>query len=205
MKGKPTLWTDIKTYKFNSIFIKTFIVVFFLLMVPLVCLHYLVFIYNDSSMREEISRASLNELTRIRDNVDLIMAEAESLSIRLGNDPDIEVFLKEDLFDYPLDYSTISRIRRIQHILGISILTNPYVETIQLYSGSGKNDYLLSETSGGTLDKFDHQWWYDEFSTRRDGRNFWIRSLPKPVRDTFEHYLVLFRKLPVTGSKQEGG
>lgn len=202
MKGKPTLWAYIKNYKFNSIFIKNFVVVLFLLMVPLVGVYYLVFVYNDSTMRDEVSRASVSELTRIRDTVDIIMAEAESLSIRLGTDPDVELFLREDLVKYPLDYSVISRIRRIQDILGISNLTNPYVDKIQLYSGSGRNDYLLSASNGGKLDKFEHRWWYEEYTEKKTERKFWISTLKQS--DSMEYAVVLFRQLPISGAKQDG-
>ncbi|MDF2648044.1 MAG: hypothetical protein K0Q73_3849 [Paenibacillus sp.] len=202
MKGKPTLWAYIKNYKFNSIFIKNFVVVLFLLMLPLVGVYYLVFVYNDSTMRDEVSRASVSEITRIRDTVDIIMAEAESLSIRLGTDPDVELFLTEDLVKYPLDYSMISRIRRIQDILGISILTNPYVNKIQLYSGSGRNDYLLSASNGGKLDKFEHRWWYEEYTEKKAERKFWISTLKQS--DSMEYAVVLFRQLPISGAKQDG-
>ncbi|WP_309121145.1 sensor histidine kinase [Paenibacillus sp.] len=203
MKERASLWTYIRNYKFKSIFIKNFMIVLFLLMVPLVCLHYLVFLYNDSTMREEVSRASAGELTRIRDTVDIIMAEAASLGIRLGSDPDVELFLSETI-EYPLGYSMISRIRRIQEILGTSMVTNPYVDSIQIYSGDGENEYLLSSTSGGALDKYEHRWWYDEYLAKKGERNFWVSALRKPSRDTIEYNLVLFRKLSMTGANKEG-
>lgn len=202
MKEKATLWAYIKNYKFNSIFIKNFIVVFFLLMVPLVCLHYLVFYYNDSTMREEVSRASLSELTRIRDTGDIMMTEAESLSLRLGTDPDVRLFLTENLMNYPLDFSMISRIRRIQDILGISNLTNPYVDSIQLYSGSGMNNYLLSASNAGSLDKYEHRWWYDEYTKNRTEKKFWFSTL-KQSEDS-EYSIVLFRQLPISELNQDG-
>ncbi|TLS49005.1 hypothetical protein FE782_27395 [Paenibacillus antri] len=204
MKERASLWTYIRNYKFKSIFIKNFMIVLFLLMVPLVCLHYLVFLYNDSTMREEVSRASASELTRIRDTVDIIMAEAESLGIRLGADPDVELFLSEKNIEYPLGYSMISRIRRIQEILGTSMVTNPYVDSIQIYAKNENNDYLLSSTSGGALDKYEHRWWYDEYLAKKDERNFWVSALRKPTLDTTEYSLVIFRKLPMGGANKEG-
>jgi two-component system sensor histidine kinase YesM len=208
MKDKPTLWATIKNYKFKSIFIKNFVVVLFLLMVPLLGVYYLVFVFNDSTMREEVSRASVSELTRIRDTVDIIMAEVESLSIRLGTDPDVETILAEDLGSYPLPYSMITRIRRIQDILGTSLLTNPYVNKIQLYSGSGRSNYLLTSTNAGTLDKFEHSWWYDDYREKKAERKFWISTLMVSdnlkMSDTMEHAVVLFRQLPISGAKQDG-
>ncbi|SDE55442.1 two-component system, sensor histidine kinase YesM [Paenibacillus sp. UNCCL117] len=206
MRRRPTVWTYIRNYKFNSIFIKNFIVVFVLLMVPLACVHYLVFDYNDSTLREEVGRANAGELTRIRDTVDIIMAEAESLGIRLGSAADVELFLAENKIEYPLSYSTISRFRRIQEMLGTSILTNPYVETIHIYSRNGQNEYLLSPSNAGALDKFEHRWWFDEYVSKKDEHNFWISTLQKPVQDTspIEHKLVLFRKLSTGGGSKEG-
>lgn len=200
LDGKATLWTYIKNYKFNSIFIKNFLVVLFLLMVPLACVHYLVYQYNDSAMRREVSRSSLSELTRIRDTVDIIINEAESLSIRLGTVSDVDLFLRSERLDYPLDYSTIERIRRIQDLLRISILTNPYVSSIQLYFA--KTDYLVSETNAGSLDKYRYEWWYHDYLATKDTHKFWIRTIDSPQDE--EPEVVLFRLLPVSGANQEG-
>lgn len=208
MRGEATIWAYIKNYKFNSIFIRNFFAVLFLLMVPLGCVHALVYMYNDANMREEISRAAVGELTRIRDTVDNMMAEAESLGIRLGNDPDVELFLAEEKFArYPLDYSTIGRIRRIQDVFGISVLTNPYVNAIRLYAGADDQGYLLTPTSGGTLDKYDHGWWYDDYAANRDRRSFWVSTLRQPGGHEPEggsYSLVLFRQLPIGRSAGNG-
>lgn len=204
MGERPALWTYVRNYKFNSIFIKNFIVVLFLLMVPLACVHYLVFDYNDSTMQEEVGRANASELTRIRDTVDIIMAEAENLGIRLSVDPNLEMFLTGNKVEYPLTYSIISGFRRIQENLGTALLTNPYVDTIQIYSRNGQNEYLLSPTNGGELDKFEYRWWFDEYTAKKDKYNFWISTLQKPVQGTIEYNLVLFRKLPSDGEGKEG-
>ncbi|QNK59576.1 sensor histidine kinase [Paenibacillus sp. PAMC21692] len=203
MGEQTTLWTYVRNYKFNSIFIKNFIVVFFLLMVPLACVHYLVFDYNASTLREEVGRANASELTRIRDTMDLIMAEAENLGIRLSVDPAVEKFLTGSEIEYPLNYSVISSFRSIQDVLHTSILTNPYVDSIQIYSRNGPNEYLLSPTNAGTLDKFEHRWWFDEYTAKKDERNIWISTLQKPAGSTAEYNLVLFRKISTGGASGE--
>lgn len=199
MKGKATFWTYIKNYKFNSIFIKNFVVILLLLMVSLLCVHYLVYLYNDSTMKEEVSRSSLSELIRIRDTVDIIMAEAESLSIRLGSDSNVAFFLREDSIEYPLSYAIIERIRKVQDLLRILALTNPYIKNIQIYSG--RSHYLLTVANGGHLDKHDHEWWYKDYLDKKDKSKYWISTLVPPGDGLSE--VILFRQLPVSSKIQD--
>lgn len=182
-------------------FVKTFLVVLFLLMVPLAVVHYLVFAYNQSTMREEIGRVGKSELTRIRDTMEMIMNEAENLSIRLGSDSDIEALAKGNLMAYPLSYSAITHIRKIQDLLRVSTNTNPYIQNIYLYLG--EKGYLLDDASAGTLDKYEAAWWFEEYQAKKSSSHFWISTLPFSFRQSGEDKtsvsFVLFRQLASAG------
>lgn len=191
LTSKNSLWSYIKNYKFRSIFIKNFLVVLLLIMVPLAGLHVLVFRYIDGAMREEISRASLGELIRIRDSIDIVISEAERLSIRLGSNQDVEWLLSRKLIKSQQDYPTIQRIRRIQDQLQISTLTNPYIHKIMLYSRY--NDYVVTASNAGSLDKFGHEWWYNEYNHQKNKDSLWFSTLKPPDGNVAE--MTLFRYL----------
>jgi two-component system sensor histidine kinase YesM len=146
------LWSYIKNYKFNSLFIKNFLKIFFLLMVPMGLIHLLVFQYNDSLMREEIRTSSRSELLRIRDTIDIIMEEIQSLTLRLAYSADVQTLLAKEQIEYPMDYATISQIQRVQQGLKQAIVTNAYVSGIQIKLN--ESDYMIQESSGGTADKY---------------------------------------------------
>ncbi|MBD2845110.1 sensor histidine kinase [Paenibacillus sp. IB182496] len=193
MESNTSLWTYIKNYKFNSLFFRNFLIVLFLLMVPLAVVHALVYSFNQAALREEIGRISAGELTRIRDNMDMILTEAENLSIRIGSDPDVEALVKGEMSGYPLPYASIARIRKLQDMLRISILTNPYVEEIELYNET--TNHLLNMTSSGMLDKYAPPWWAAEYRQGKDEARTWISTVEIRRGEETSQSIVLYRQL----------
>lgn len=204
MAAKPSIWTYVKNYKFNSLLIKNFLLIFLLLTLPFSLFHYYVFKYNHELMREEIGRANTGELTRIRDTLDLIIEEVERLTVRLAFNQDVQLFAGQDVIQAPLVYSDAARIRRLQELLKLSTLTNPYIQSIYLYGN--ESDYLLGEASAGKLDKYDHDWWLSTYLQEKDNKQLWSRTLnydteSGSVRDYSIH---LFRSLQLPGNKSRG-
>ncbi|WP_135553552.1 cache domain-containing sensor histidine kinase [Paenibacillus cymbidii] len=142
---REELFQYVRRYKLRSVLLRTFVVTLILLVLPLLAVNWFVYRYNEPTIRDEIGRASLNELTKVRDTVDMIVSDAESMSLRIGSDPDIGLLLQEPLVR-PLGYPDLDRIQRIQQIFSTSRVTNSYLYTIQLYSFRGQ--YVLSSDEG---------------------------------------------------------
>lgn len=164
------LWRYVLHYKFNSILLRNFILIMTLIIVPLVGISAFVYAHNNSNMRKEIERSAANELARTRDTMDLIMFDAEQLSVRIKADPDVEFFLAEKMGS-PYTYNDAQRILRVQQMLQMVKLTSSYIDSIYVYSKV--NDTLLTAVTGGTLSD-DYYVWQPHLDSYSPGKlHYW--------------------------------
>lgn len=194
----------IRDYKFNSILLKNFLLITVLLAMPLAGLSILVYQYSNTIMKEEIERANLNALSRVRDSVDMIMGETERLSLRIASDPDVEAFIKHPGPNI-VDYNGIQRAHKIQQILQITDITTQFIDSIYVYSDV--NNYLVSKSEGGDLKKYFYQWWYTEYSGKKEELNTWYSRLER--KDPLSggrsyHCITSFRLCPLYGERKYG-
>lgn len=194
------LWSYIRHYKFNSILLRNFILIMTMIIVPLVGISVYVYEHNDANMRAEIERSAENELARTRDSVDMILSEAERLSVRIKSDPDVMLFLSEELSS-PLKYNEAVRIARIQQVLQTVLLTGSYIDSIYVYSEY--NDFLLKTESGSTQSTDYYRWWPQLYGEKRDISYFWVTGR---AADSHESLLSFVNDVPanVAGRKNGG-
>lgn len=167
------VWSYIRQYRFNSILWHNFVLIMLLIIVPLVSISLIVYTHNDADMRAEIERSALSELGRTRDSVDMILFDAEQLSVRLKSDPDVEAFQNKQLSS-PLTYAEAQMILRIQQVLQMVKLTSSYIDSIFLYSAF--NDYLITAGSGGTLSDQYYDRWPHIYKEKSDSSFYWVTS-----------------------------
>lgn len=197
MEKKAKAWQYVKQYKFNSIFLRSFILIVLLIILPLGGISLFVYQYNDSIMRDEIKKASQSELARTRDVVDMILSEIEILAVRIDSDPDVELFFRSGL-TFPLEYENVMRIHRIQQVLQTSKLTSRYIDSILLYSD--RNKYVLLPESTGKLEVYDHKWWHARYLERIEESTYWENLIStEPFYMTSKSMLSFFRKSVYSG------
>ncbi len=167
------LWSYIRHYKFNSILLRNFVLIMVMIIVPLGGISFYVYKHNDANMRAEIERFAQNELTRTGNSVDMILSEAERLSIRLRYDPDVAMFLNERLTS-PLTYYDTVRIMRIKQVLQTLKLTSIYMDSIYVYSEY--NDFLI-EGAGGLLSSNYNRYWSEAYNKQEKNGLFWVTAL----------------------------
>lgn len=169
----PKLWSYIRHYRFNSILLRNFILIMTLIIVPLVGISAFVYAHNDANMRAEIQRSTTGELTRTRDSVDMVLSDAERLSIRIKSDPDVGVFLTQKL-SAPLNFNDAQRILRIQQVLQTVMLTSSYIDSIFIYSNL--NDFLLTAGSGNSQSEDYYAWWPEIASQEQMTSHQWMAA-----------------------------
>lgn len=202
MERARKLFHYVRIYKFRSILLRNFTVTLVLLILPLAAVTWFVYRYNEPILKDEIGKSSLNELTKVRDTVDMIVTEADRMSIRIGNDPDVDLFLREPM-SMPRTYTDISRLQRIQQILGTAQITNPYLGAIYLHSE--RNQYVITADEGRQFDLVYFGWLTEQEQHHQSGDRTWVSlrhsaGLREPVR-----LLGLFRLLPYADSTQRRG
>ncbi|WP_028548444.1 FAD-dependent oxidoreductase [Paenibacillus sp. UNC451MF] len=193
------LWSYIRHYKFNSILLRNFILIMTLISVPLVGISVFVYMHNDGNMRAEIERSAENELARTRDSVDMILSDAERLSVRMKSDPDVVLLMSERLSS-PLEYNEALRIIRIQQVLQTVNMTSTYIDSIFIYSEF--NDFLLTAGSGSSQNNEYYRWWPHINVQNRDIPHLWITGLAP----SSEPLLSFVNRVPAyTADRNKGG
>ncbi|OUS73305.1 hypothetical protein B1748_22820 [Paenibacillus sp. MY03] len=202
MSGWGNMWRDFREYRRNSILVRNFLITLLLLMVPLGVVHLLVYAYNDTINREEISRSHMNELERFKDAMDNSLFNLENLSLQMASQTDFASVGKGN-FDFPLKYEQLNKIRRIQDAMLMAQLTNTSLESIFVFVKD--KQYLIAGTSGGNINKYDVDWWYDVYRDRQDTTSSWTQFLRSGTgsNDESPDFLAHFRQLPIYGSSSE--
>lgn len=172
-KAEFKLWRYIRHYKFNSILLRNFMLIMTLIIIPLIGISVFVYSHNDSNMRAEIERSAQNELARIREAVDLILFDAEQLSVRIKADPDVLHFLTRSTSS-PLSYNDAQRILRIQQMLQTVKLTNSYIDSIFIYSEL--NDNLVMASSGTAQTNEYYHWHPTASRAMPESVHYWTAS-----------------------------
>lgn len=171
------IWHYVKNYKFNSIFIKNFIIILLLIVLPLTGISVLVYNYYYGVMKEEIGAANMNSLSRVRDMVDMISLEVDKLAVRISSDTDVEMFLgNKPETRGSIDFGTIELIQKINKTLNTSTITSDYIDSIFIYSQN--KDYIITSTRGnGELWKFPDRKWHTRYEENRGSSSFWVEAL----------------------------
>ncbi|OUS77934.1 hypothetical protein B1748_03960 [Paenibacillus sp. MY03] len=195
-KTEMNYWRYIRHYKFNSILLRNFLLIMTLIIVPLVGISVFVYAHNDANMRAEIENSAHSELARIRESMDLILSDAEQLSVRLKVDPDVVILMTRKL-SAPLSYNDAQRILRIQQILQTIKLTNSYLDSIFIYSEL--NDFLL--TAGfSTTQTDDYYAHWGTLGFMRDRPHYWAAdSAPNSGKPLLSFINRLNERAPGTG------
>ncbi|MDF2923457.1 MAG: hypothetical protein K0R57_2371 [Paenibacillaceae bacterium] len=196
------LFQYVRRYKLRSVLLRTFLVTLCILVLPLAGVNWFVYRYNEPTIRDEIGKASLNELTKVRDTVDMIVSEAELMSLRIGSDPDVDLILQEPL-SRPLSYADLTRVHRIQQIFTTSQLTNPYLYSIQLHAFRG--EYVIGYDGGSSYDPAKHPLLAMQESRIEAGKRDWRMLHTDGLQEGSPLLLGLYRLLPYTDWKQTRG
>ena len=205
MKSKTGIWYYIKNYKFNSVFIKNFLLITLLVVLPLAGMSIVVYIYYNNVMKEEIGIANTNVLSKVRDMVDMIASETDKLSIRIASDIDVGGFLAYDKPEIP-DYDTVLRLQNIDRIISISSITSTYIDSIYVFSK--KNNYIITSTRGASeIERFFDTGWNSDNMNKKEQDRFWICA--RQVKEIYKdgkalNFISAFRTAPFYSQEQMG-
>ncbi|MDF2927580.1 MAG: integral rane sensor signal transduction histidine kinase [Paenibacillaceae bacterium] len=162
-KTKYGIWHSIKSYKMNSLFIRSFIIVLLLVITPLSIIFGIVYDTSKNNVQKEIT--DLNEATveRARDSLDELFRETALMASFLSLKPEAEAFLLTGTNDpFALDTVLSEMSSSIKFFTGIY----RYIHSIYLYSD--RNGYLISNLYNGGLNFFADQGWLDPYTAIAD-------------------------------------
>lgn len=155
MSRLRSLFQNIKNYKLQSLFVRNFIIIFLVVMIPLDILTIFFHNRNMKSMYNEISRTNQNYAYTVRNITDTIMSEARTLTkntakldkvITYASRPDSTNFSELDsLMEYCHSYTN----------------TLKHLHSIYIY-GDGA-DTILTDYGIFDFKNFSDHGWYEEY------------------------------------------
>ena len=154
--------SHIRSYRWRSIFLKYFAMLFHSLFVLIVVVNVVYYVLYNGVLREEAFAANENALEKTAAFMDGALRNAENLSANLIIDYEAEFFLNEKLGSLSREYHNQNYL--IKKMSGL-VTAGEYYESIFLYSES--RDEILDTAYGlsGRGDFYDAQW-YDHYLKR---------------------------------------
>jgi two-component system, sensor histidine kinase YesM len=166
-------WKYIKNYKFNSILVRNFILIFLLFLLPILGAG--IFFYSDArrTIQQELVTQNRREATRLRDIVDSHVYQVFNLILNFSRVDEISALLYEESDD------VLNTMELIELIDDLSILHRTmsaygYIRSMYLYSPH--NGFILSTNGAQTIDTFSDTEWLSSFEKNKHLRKLWFEN-----------------------------
>ncbi|MDK2799245.1 MAG: two-component system, response regulator YesN [Clostridiales bacterium] len=189
--------TYIQDYKFNSVFIKTFIILVLSSIIPVLAANGIIYKQSTSTIQRQTRNANMNMLGKTSETVDLVFKQVDQIMPQLGKDSDILNFIiNPDINSIKNNSKIISNLKNISS-------SNDYILSIYIYSAHSNT--ILS-SSGGVykLDSFYDKGWLEAYN------NFILGTYQMETRKVSDalgnqfNCATLIRNLPYTSWSKLG-
>lgn len=201
-KDKWNIWHYIRSYKFNSIFIKTFFLILLPTIFPLILISTSIYNYNTSNIREQIKETNVNSLAKIRNMVDMMALESDKISSRLASDSDIQLLLSYKAID-PREFYTYEKFRDLYKVMSIITTTNDIINSVYVYFEESK---FVFATDGFSMDleHFPDKDWLPKYDALKKKVIRWTepRIVNRAVQANTQHFISNFN--PITNYNYDG-
>lgn len=174
----------IRNYKFNSLFIKNFILIEIVVFLPLMMICVACYLYFQDAYLKEIRKAAQGTVYRLQETTDTVLTNIRLAGIHLCQDENLLNFL-----DYPsnlkYDYEKMKSVVELKNTL--TQYTNEYLKSVYVYAetsgymvtGSGaKRKELVRDTSWIPLYEEAQKRGSAEWARVRVDEDEWERSYP---------------------------
>lgn len=180
MKAKDaSIWQYIKSYKFNSILIKNFMLIILPTVIPLMIISIVIFNYNYATISEEIKSTNMNTLSKVKNTCDMIATESDLMSAKIAADSDISILLS---YDQIIPSDLYEKFNNLYKIMGFITSTNNVLDSVYIYF---ENSSFVFATNGFSMDMehFTDKEWLTKYNSLRSLSKFWVES--RRVKDLF--------------------
>lgn len=174
----------IRNYKFNSLFLKNFILIEIIVFLPMVMVCVACYLYFQDAYLKEIRKAAQGTVYRLQETTDTVLTNIRLAGIHLCQDENLLDFL-----DYPsnikYDFEKMRNVVELRNTL--TQYTNEYLQSVYVYAetsgyivtGSGaKSRKLARDTSWIPLYEEAVKRGSTEWSRIRVDEDEWERSYP---------------------------
>lgn len=205
MKEKARVWHYIRYFNIHSIFLRNFLLIACLMVVPVGGMSAAVYVVNGRMVEEEIGAIHKMALMRLRDMIDTTIREIDDFALQIATDEATAQLLADPA---PAAAPKYNRIQQLRHKLTpVSRLSGQFIDSVYLYAQASHS--VLSSTLG----LWDASWFLDNgwipayIRHRQAGINHWVtaRSASPYIGEPAERrFLTFFYTVPPDRKEREG-
>jgi len=193
-KRKNVIIQYLQDYRYNSILVKSFLLILVLLVCSFMGIMLAVSNKLDSITADQVGTMSITSLEKTKERIDTVMQEVVQISGQLSLDHDVLLFLmpgSKDMFNGNRTKVIKDKIAAYSGVLN-------YIDSIYIYST--KNQYIVTNEDGGSIGEFKDDTWYDNLMKReyeparmisrlKENNYPYLISYIQPIRLTQMHFL----------------
>jgi len=190
----------------RKFFLKNLVVFMIPLLIPLIILGTFSITLTQTMIREDIDANNVKTLNQIKETLELIFNELDSLSINFDLNPSVIIKVKNQLEGRLKDYDVIKNLDDIMNLINPPVNSKPYIQSLYIYYKNRNMSFYVSNLGIENLNTFVDKTWYDSFmeseaDTWIEAREARLFSFEKdPV-----NLITLYDKLYSPGSTKADG
>lgn len=155
---KNNIWSYIKNYKADSLFFRNFLLIFSLFLIPFIIMSAVYYRNVEKTAKDKIELENSIILYEVRDVVDTIISEFDSMCSYVANDSSVQMFMMNDWF-VNLDTGASADLFRS---LNMTKYVYSYVDSIYIYSEY--NNAVINDNKMTSINEFSDLTWLEKYS-----------------------------------------
>ena len=162
------IWSYIKNYRADSLFFRNLILIFSLFMIPFIIMGIAYYRNIEKSAKENMEIENRIVIYEVRDIVDTILSEFDSMCSYVANDSSVQMFMINDWF-VDLDEGNSADLFRS---LNMAKYVYSYVDSVYVYSEY--NAAVIHDDKMISIDNFTDLTWMDEYRLLEERRGITV-------------------------------
>lgn len=165
-----SIWTYIKNYKLNSMFFRSFLIVFALFSIPF--LMFSIMYYNNlkNATYQDIEKENTSLVYEIRDLTDSVFSQCDSLATYIANNVQTQMFALNRI------YTGTENLNNFSNLIQTLPLIFDHIDSIYVYSGAS-DTVFSADGKISRSDQFADNTWISAAKTAKDRRGTMIARL----------------------------
>lgn len=186
----------LQDYRFNSILVKSFVIILTFLIATFTVVMIAVSGKMNSIITEEVGNMSVNSLAKTRDRIDVVMEEVVQISGQLSLDEDVRKFMLPETKELFGHTQTVDVKKKIEKYSGVF----DYIDTIYIYSHKSK--YIVTNDGGGNIEDFEDNNWLTNLTEREYEP---ARMISRTKNDVYPNLITYIQPMRLTQMQFLGG
>lgn len=190
---KNSTWFYIKSFKFNSMFIRTFLQVFVMFSIPFFILNNLYYRNVENIAKDEIIMENNTLLYGVRDISDSILSDCDMLCTYISYNDNVQMFMVNDWFS-KLDSKALKEFNQLVRALP---LIYKYIDSIYVYSEYNQAVYIGERKRA--ISELEDISWLDEYNKIEDRSGL---TLSRLKNDNYPKLISIIKPIMVDNVKK---